>query len=219
MPDGGHQRVLRACGPSRTGRQLAALNRGHLGGHKHGRSRQLLNKWRDVLGHAGLPPTDTIVNPQLGQIESPRDGETRRPRGDREAHRHPTIILLPELTAVLASDADGMASLLGEPRVIDDPRRDFALPRHGRQDPLPDMAQQIVVVPRGFGDDMMKRLMHPAHVRRREAGPSARRSSARRATAGPWRMISGARSDRRDRPWRRPLRDRRQNVRLAYEDS
>ena len=87
--------------------------------------------------------------------------------GQRQRHRHLAVVLLAELAAVLPCHADRVPPLLGEARVVDDPRRDRAVPLHLRQNHLAHLGQDPLVRPATLADKMQQRLMLRRYPRRR----------------------------------------------------
>jgi hypothetical protein len=57
-----------------------------------------------------------------------------------------------------------MRALLGEAGIVDDPCHDWSLLLHGRENRTTYLRQQLFVTPGSVGDQMMERLVHPAHV-------------------------------------------------------
>ena len=87
--------------------------------------------------------------------------------GDRQRHRDLTIVLLAEPAAILPRDADRMGSLFRNARVVHDPGFDGALSLDKRQNQLENLAQDRLVRPGRFADQMQKRLMFRRDTRRR----------------------------------------------------
>ncbi len=65
--------------------------------------------------------------------------------GNRQRHRYLAIVLLAELATILPRDADRVLSLLGEARIIDDPRLDRPVPRDLRQNQFAYLCQHHLV--------------------------------------------------------------------------
>jgi hypothetical protein len=87
--------------------------------------------------------------------------------GDRHRHRDLAIVLLAEPAAILPRDADRMGALFRNARVIHDPGFDAALSLDARPNQLKNLAQDRLVRPRRFADQMQKRLMFGRDARRR----------------------------------------------------
>jgi len=65
--------------------------------------------------------------------------------GKRQRHRYLAIVLLAELATILPRDADRVLSLLGEARIINDPRLDWPVPRDHRQNQFAYLCQHHLV--------------------------------------------------------------------------
>lgn len=70
-----------------------------------------------------------------------------------------TVILLAKLPAILTRHTDRVRSLLGETRVIDDPRFDRSMAFYRRQHHLTDFSQNTLIRPRRLADEVQQRLM------------------------------------------------------------
>ncbi len=66
------------------------------------------------------------------------------------------IILLAELAAILPRHADRVLALLGKAGVVDDPRLDRSMALDLRQNQLADLAQDLLVRPAPFADEVQK---------------------------------------------------------------
>src|SRR5258708_5526616 len=93
----------------------------------------------NLCGHARLLAPLRIVGPYLGKIELIGSGNAGMLSGKRYAPppRHSAVLLLAQLTAILARDPNRMSSLLGESRVIHDPGCQLMLLGHPRQNLTP----------------------------------------------------------------------------------
>jgi hypothetical protein len=87
--------------------------------------------------------------------------------GDRERHCDLTIVLLAELAAILAGNADRMPSFLWETGIVDDPGFDRSVPLNARQHHLSNLAQNGFIRPGRLANEMKKRLMLARRSRRR----------------------------------------------------
>src|ERR1700680_1029318 len=125
----------------------------------------------DFPGYAGLLASLLVTCPRLGEIELVGRRDAGFFGGKRYAHRHPTVLLLAQLPAVLASDSNRMSSFLREPRVIHDPGRQRMFSRHGWKHLVANLSQNTSIAPGRIGNDVMQRLMHLAHL----AGSQTRR--------------------------------------------
>src|SRR5580692_446489 len=110
----------------------------------------------NLFGHARLLAPLWIVGPYLGKIELTGSGNAGMLRGKRYAHRHSAVILLAQLTAILARDSNGMSSLLGESCVIHDPGCQLMLLGHRRQNLTPHLLEKRVVAPWRIGHYVMQ---------------------------------------------------------------
>ena len=79
--------------------------------------------------------------------------------GDRQRHRHLTIGLLAELSAILMVHADRMGALLGVRGIIDNPGLDRSVTLDCRYHQLAHLGQHAVVRPLSFADEMQELLM------------------------------------------------------------
>jgi hypothetical protein len=68
-----------------------------------------------IRGDTGLLPPLLVIDPFLRQIHAVADRETGVVVGDKERSRVPAVVLLAKLAAILASHANGMLALLGDP--------------------------------------------------------------------------------------------------------
>ena len=125
----------------------------------------------NLFRHARLLAPLWIVGPYLGKIELIGRGNAGMLSGKRNADRHSAVILLAQLTAILARDSNGMSSLLGESCVIHDPRCQLMLLGHRRQNLTPHLLEKRLVAPWRIGHYVMQGLVHLAHV----AGSQPRR--------------------------------------------
>ena len=87
--------------------------------------------------------------------------------GQRERHRHLTIVLLAELATVLTRHPDRVPPLLGKTGIVDDPGLDRPLPLDRRQHYLAHLAQNPLVRPAALTDKMQQRLVLCRRARRR----------------------------------------------------
>jgi hypothetical protein len=141
----------------------------------HGRTRPThlfeRNLWlglkADFLRHACLTSTGAVLRPIFRQIQLIGYWQARLMIGDRQRHRHLAIVLLAELAAVLPRHANRVAPLLGQARVVDDPRLDRPMPFHRRQYQFAHFGQNCRVRPRRFADEMQQRLMLRSNACRR----------------------------------------------------
>jgi len=78
---------------------------------------------------------------------------------NRKRHRDLAICLFPELATILVGNADGLRSLLGNPRIVNDPRTNWSVTLYCRQDRLVHFGQDRAIAPLGLRDEMMHRLM------------------------------------------------------------
>ena len=69
-----------------------------------------------------------------------------------------------DLTAVLPGDTYGMFTLLGETRIVHDPRHHRAVFLHSGQYLLPHLCQHLFVVPGRVCHKVMQRLVHAANI-------------------------------------------------------
>ena len=74
-----------------------------------------------LFRHAHPASTLIIVGPIARQIQLITDRQTAAFTRDRQRHRHPAVILLARLAAVLTRHPDRMLALLRKSRVVDDP--------------------------------------------------------------------------------------------------
>src|ERR1700739_97946 len=110
----------------------------------------------NLFGHARLLAPLSIVGPYLGKIELISRGNAGMLSGKRYAHRHSAVILLAQLTAILARDPNRMSSLLGESCVIHDPGCQFMLLGHRRQNLTPHLLEQRHIAPWCIGHYVMQ---------------------------------------------------------------
>ena len=120
----------------------------------------------DILRHAGLAPTFAVIRPVFRQIKTIGHRQAGVMIGDRQRHRHLTIVLLAELPAVLPRHPDRVPPLLGKARIVDDPRLDRPLPLDRRQHHLAHLAQYPFVRPAALADKMQQRLVLRRRARR-----------------------------------------------------
>ena len=113
----------------------------------------------DLLGHTGLGPARSIVDPLLRQVEPMRHRQARVIVDQRQRHGHLAVVLLAELPAVLPRDADRMAALLRKACVVDDPCADGTMPLDARQHHLAHLGEHLLVRPLSLADEMQQRLM------------------------------------------------------------
>ena len=121
----------------------------------------------DLLRNPRLALACAVARPFLRQIQPVGDRQARMAIGQRQRHRHLAVVLLAELTAILPRHADRMPPLLGKARVVNDPRRNRAVPLDLRQHHLAHLGQYPLVGPTAQTDEMQQRLMLGRHPRRR----------------------------------------------------
>ena len=119
-------------------------------------------------------------SPSSRQIEPIGDRQARLIVGDRKRDRDLAIVLLAELPAILARNADRMLALLRKAGVVDDPGPDRPMPLDRSAAPARAPRQQRLVRPRRLGHEMMQRLMlrrlRPGAVTRAAIGSTLLRS-------------------------------------------
>src|SRR3982750_1794148 len=76
----------------------------------------------DLFWNSCLASPLRIARPYLRQIQAPGNRQTRIPRTERQTHSHATVVLLTNLSTILARYSYRMTSFFGKPGVIDDPR-------------------------------------------------------------------------------------------------
>lgn len=79
--------------------------------------------------------------------------------GQRQRDGDLAVVLLADLTAVLARHTDRVAAFLGHSGVIDDPEPERATLQQGRQHQILDRVQNGTIIPGGLGDEMMQGLV------------------------------------------------------------
>src|SRR4030095_16447643 len=79
--------------------------------------------------------------------------------GERERDCHLTIVLLAELSAILPRDPNRVPPLFGKPSVVDDPRRNGAVPLNPRDRVGSDTLHYGVVRPLTLPNEMQQRLV------------------------------------------------------------
>ena len=146
-------------------------------GHDHTRGNTFLDRsanllQRDLglglklhlLRNSRLSSGLALPGPSLRQVESPGDGQAGSPGRDRQAHRHPAVLLFAHLAAILPHDPDGVGAFLGEPRVIHDPGHHRSRRFHSGQDVAAHLLQHRLVAPGCVRHQMVQRLMDTSHV-------------------------------------------------------
>src|SRR3954466_5669265 len=113
----------------------------------------------DRLGHTGLLAPGWIVSPLLRQIEAIGDRQAGRAIGKRERHSYLAIVLLAELTAILARHPHRVPALLGEAGIIDDPGLDGPGALDPRQDQVAHLGEHGRIGPRRLSHEMQQRLV------------------------------------------------------------
>ena len=114
---------------------------------------------RHLRRHAHSPAMGPIAGAALGQVQLIRHGETDGLIGQRHAHRHLAVLLLPPTSHSTAGPRLPSAALLREGRVVHDPRCHRPMPGHRVQHPVPSHAQHGPLVPRDVGDEVVHRLV------------------------------------------------------------
>ncbi len=79
---------------------------------------------RDIVGDARLVSALPVIGPHFGQVQVEVDGDLLGTRRDGQADADLAVGDLARRAGVLSLNADRMGTLLEEPRVVDDPRRD-----------------------------------------------------------------------------------------------
>src|SRR5258705_850702 len=81
-----------------------------------------------LLWHTGLFSPPPIFSPFLRQVQPPVDRHTATPGGQRQTHRHLTIVLLAQLPAILAAHSPPMAAFFRKSGIVPDPIKTALLP-------------------------------------------------------------------------------------------
>ena len=166
--DGGHigQRQCADAAPQRGVGAVARIHQHDTARHArrerrtHLRERDLrLGLERDLRGNMRPVAAPGIVGPCLRQIQPIGDRQAAVTIGDRQRHRHLAIGLFAELPAILMVHADRVAALLGESRIVDDPRLDRSVTLERRHHHRAHLGQYALVRPRCAGNEMQKLLM------------------------------------------------------------
>ena len=118
----------------------------------------------NLFGDSSLLAAREILTPHLRQIQAPRDGQTCTPGAYRQTDCRLAVILLADLAAVLPSDTYGMFTLLGETRIVHNPRHHRAEFLHGGQYLPPHLCQHLFVIPGRVRHKVMQRLVHATNV-------------------------------------------------------
>src|SRR5205814_17431 len=108
----------------------------------------------DLLRYLGLAPQALILRPILRKIEPISHRKAGITVGQRQGHRHLTVILLPELTAILPGHPDRVPPLLGKTRVVDDPGFDRPATLDHRQHELAHLIEHGRIGPRRIAVDV-----------------------------------------------------------------
>ena len=152
-PEAAVRTIARIC-QDRPGRDASSLRRRDLV-----ESDLRLGLERHLRRNLGLAAPLGILGPSLGKIQPVRDRQARDLVRHRQAHGHLAVVLLAELTAVLSSHAHRVPPLLGEPRIVDDPGPDRAVPLDDRKHVIADLGHQRLVRPGRLPDEMQQGLM------------------------------------------------------------
>lgn len=121
----------------------------------------------EIRWHARLFSTRGIFGPRFRHIELEIDRDVLVPRRDREAHADLAIADFAERARVLALDADGVPTLLWEPRIVNDPHADLLLGLERFHDVGCGFASNPEVVPPTLTKEVENRALDtgaPDHV-------------------------------------------------------
>jgi hypothetical protein len=91
---------------------------------------------------------------------TPGDRQAGSPIRHGKADRHPTVLLLARLTAILPRHTHRMGALLRTSGVVHDPGHDRTALLHDRQYIVAHAAKQGLIAPWGLGHHMVQRLVH-----------------------------------------------------------
>src|SRR5262249_19078408 len=115
----------------------------------------------DVVRDPSLSPSSGIFRPQLRQVECEVDWYMLGSRRDAEADADLAVGDLTSGLGVLALNADRMFTLLQEPRVVDDPRRDGLLLLQRFDRVFRTLPPHETVAPRTAADEVQEIVVHP----------------------------------------------------------
>jgi hypothetical protein len=116
------------------------------------------------IRHSRLLPPLAVFDPTLRQVKAVGHRHTRLFRAHRKADRYPAVILFANLAAILSGHSYRLTTLLGKSGVIDHPRHHRITAQHGWDHKIQTAIQHRFITPRGVGDHMMQRLVHPTHI-------------------------------------------------------
>src|SRR5215813_1533805 len=119
----------------------------------------------DLLRYLGLAPEALILRPILRKIEPISHRKAGITAGQRQRHCHLTVILLTELTAILAGYPDRVPPLLGKTGVIDDPGFDRPDALDHQQHQFAHLIEHGRIRPRRIADKMKQRLVFGSDLR------------------------------------------------------
>jgi hypothetical protein len=109
--------------------------------------------------HPGMQTALTIARPLLGQVEVAGDRHAGRLGGQRQADQRLAVGRRADQTRILDGDPNRMLAALEQGRVIDDPVLNGAALLHHRHDPTEHPLSHGAVLPTGFADEMLDRLV------------------------------------------------------------
>ncbi len=118
-----------------------------------------------LLWHTGFFSPPPILSPRLRQIQPQVHRHTATFAGQRQTHRHLTIVLLAQLPAILACYAHRMDSFFRKSGVVHDPIKTALRSKLGR-DPIAHTLKNRFVRPLRLRHQVMQRLMFRAHMQR-----------------------------------------------------
>jgi hypothetical protein len=119
--------------------------------------------------HSGGPSSLPVPRPAFWEIQLVSGRHTHGLIGQRDGHRDLTIRLLAQGAAILMGDAHRVLALLGEGRVIHEPRRHRTMALHLPQDKITGDAKHLRILPGSVGDQVMHRLVPSPYVPRIDA--------------------------------------------------
>ena len=131
-----------------------------------------------VGGNPRFSPTRRVVGPRLRKIQCEIYRNLLRPCHHREADADLTVCDLAGRARVLPLNSDRVGALLQETCVVDDPRIDGLLGRHGGERVLRRRQANIVVAPWRIVREMKKPLMLCIGTGRIRACPGSDRFDA-----------------------------------------
>ncbi len=120
----------------------------------------------DRLRNPCLGAPCRVACPVFWQIEPIIDRQARRLVRHRQADGDLAIVLLAQLTAILASNPNRVLALLRKAGVVDDPRLDRPMALDHRQQLPLNRGQQSPIGPVGLGHEVVQGLMRGAHLGR-----------------------------------------------------